>query len=271
MDVIQSYFVNTKTYNNTRTITELVSAQAMLSCKFLKKYGYSTILYTSNDLLKYFQSHPYDDIITIDLAEYEYITKNNFWSGTKLICCEKHPNPYVHVDIDLFLIEDVLSDHINNDIIFLHEEPWMMSDLKLDNALCAEKFNVQLVNSYNAAILGGSNYALLKSNLNLILHYAKNQYSDVNNIIKENLKLSQYKHWLFCVFLEQILLPNNMLKNVPNISTIIDTSKCKNNTEVFSILKKNNVVHLWYLKNFIHYIIGIDNLIKYMTKYYFDS
>lgn len=269
LDVIQSFFVNTETHNNTRASTELVSSQARLSCKFLKKYGYTTVLYTSKDLLKHFKNHPYDSIITLDQEEYEYITKNNFWSGTKLVCCEKHNNPYVHIDIDLFFIEDVLSDHMNSDVIFLHKEPWIIDELKINASLCQQKFDIQLVNSYNAAVLGGLNYTVLKNNLQIILNYAKNQFTDLNDIIKENLNLPQYRNWIFSVFLEQMLLPCGILKNIPNISTVIDTSKCKSHSEVFPILRKNNIIHFWFTKSTLHGVLGIDNLVNYMTKYYF--
>lgn len=268
MDIIQSYFVNTETHNNTRAATELVSSQAMLSCKFLKKYGYTTVLYTSKDLLTVFKNHPYDAIITLDQSEYEYVIKNNFWSGTKLICCENHPNPYVHVDTDLFFIEDVLSDYINDDIIFLHEEPWVISNLKIDLPLCQDKFNIELCNSHNGSVLGGANHQILKNNLVIILDYIKNQSSDINNMIKEDLELL-HNNWIFSVFVEQMLLPSYLLKDINKISTIIDASECTSAGDIFSILRKNKIVHLWFTKSTLHGVLGINNLMNYMTKYYF--
>ena len=268
MDVIQSYFVNTETHNGTRASSELVSSQAMLSCKFLKKYGYTTVLYTSKDLLPKFKNHPYDAIITLDPSEYEYVTKNHFWSGTKLVCCEKHNNPYVHIDTDVFFIEDVLSDHINNNVLFLHEEPWVLKNLKIDKSLCKDKFNVQLCNSHNGGVFGGTNHQVLKNNLRIILDYIKNKSSDINDIIKEDIKIP-YNDWVFSVFVEQVLLPSNLLKDIDKISTMIDTSECKTPGDVFTVLRKNRIIHFWFTKSVLHGVIGINSLIDYMTKYYF--
>ncbi len=264
LDVIQSYFVNTKTDNYTRTNTDLVSRQAMLSCKFLKKHGYTTVLYTSKNLLTHFKNHPYDEIIIIDPSEFDYVTKNHFWSGTKLICCEQHPNAYVHIDIDLFLIEDILSNCKNCDFIFFHQEPWV-DYLKLDTDLYKQLFDSKNIKMYNAAIIGGYNYGLLKTILQNTLYSVKNQSDEINRIIKQNLESNLTSNWIFSAFVEQILLPNKL----PQVSTVIDASECKSLNECLLLLKQHNVLHLWYNKCFLDSVIGIDRLIQYMEKYYF--
>lgn len=265
LDVIQSYFVNTQTDNYTRTNTTLVSHQAMLSCKFLKKHGYTTVLYTSKDLVTHFQNHPYDDILTIDSSELGYVTKNHFWSGTKLVCCEKHPNPYVHIDLDVFLIEDIIRDHTSNNFIFFHEEPWMISSLNLDIPLCDKLFGIKPTVSYNAAIMGGKNQNLLQQHLQKILNLVKNQSDDIKVALKDNLESKQNSNWAFSVLIEQLLFPNSL----PNVHVLLDTKECQNHTSVMPVLKKNNILHLWYAKPFFNETIGIERLMQYMTRYYF--
>lgn len=272
MDTIHSYFLNdtfsAKENNIARSKLDLVSSMSMLSCKFLKKHGYTTILYTSQSLVPIFKNHPYDDIITIDEHEYDYIIQDHFWSGTKLVACSKHNNPYFHIDTDLFLIEDVLSDHLNDKFVTLHEEPWTVPNIDINFDLCNYIFNTTELECYNCAVFGGSDPATINHHIKNILLNTIAKKSHIDTILKKELINPHNKDWIRSVFIEQMLLTGKIKKNI-GISTVVDASECDVWWAVPDLLKAKNIIHLWTYKDPIHYCMGIDNLIKYMTKYYF--
>lgn len=272
MDLIQSYFLNdkisAKENNIARSKLDLVSNMSMLSCKFLKKHGYTTVLYTSQSLVPIFKNHPYDDIITINEYEYESITQDHFWSGTKLVACSKHKNPYLHIDTDLFLIEDILSDHLHSECLTLHSEPWTVPNIDIDFNLCNYIFNINELECYNCAVFGGSNFNIINNTIKNTITQILSYKLYINYVLGKALNNPISKDWIQSVFIEQILLVSNIKKEL-NISTIIDASECDVWWKIPELLKSKNIVHLWTYKDPIHYCLDINNLIKYMTKYYF--
>lgn len=274
MDIIQSYFLNkTQSLNKENAIArsqmDLVSDMAMLSCQLFKKHGYTTVLYTSKSLIDYFKSHPYDSILTIDEEEYSSIVQDDFWSGTKLVVCSKHNNNYLHVDTDLFLIEDALSDYKTSKFLTLHEEPWIHNAINIDRLLCKNVFNVNPIHSYNCGIFGGSSYKIINNNIQEILGFITKKRKTINDILKNELSNPASEHWIRSVFIEQILLISKIIQNV-NISSVVDSSQCKVWWDVPELIRQKNIIHLWTYKDPIHYCLGLDNLIKYMTKYYIN-
>jgi hypothetical protein len=268
MDIIQSYFDNKKC--DIRQNMSLVPEQANISCKLCKKHNYTVVLYTSKNLQKFFKHIPYDDIILIEDDEYLDIIKYNFWSGTKLVACNKHKNPYLHLDTDLFLIENVLADKISSNFLVLHSEPWLKNYLKLDQELCQKIFNLDVTttNSYNCGIFGGQQWNQINSIISNVLGKTTVFAEQIQNIVAKHLNTPD-KNWITSVFLEQIITVNLIKDDLKTISTIINTDKCKEYMNVYEILQNNNIIHLWLLKNCVHKALNIQTLMRYMEKYYF--
>jgi hypothetical protein len=265
MEIIQSYFSNLS--NNIRSNISLVASQSLVSCKFLKKHKYTVVLYTSPDLKDSFKENPYDDIICIDEDEYKDIIKNNFWSGTKLVSCCKHERPYVHIDIDLFLIENILADKINTGLITLHIEPWIKNILKVDHALYSKIYNTQTseLDSYNCAVFGGSDTQIINNAIKRTISTTINNLDTFDSGLVNHINTPD-SSWVKSVFIEQMVLIDSI--PIPP-TTLIDTFHCKNFWDVFSVLKQSNIIHLWMLKSCVSQSIGVDRLMALMNNYYF--
>jgi hypothetical protein len=101
-----------------------------------------------------------------------------------------------------------------------------------------------------------------------VLYDSITQKEHINKIIEEGLLHPINKDWVRSVFIEQMLLISKIKQNL-KISTVIDASSCDVWWTVPELLKRKNIIHLWTYKDGIHYCLDINNLIKYMTKYYF--
>lgn len=270
MLVVQSYFTNTKHF---RSNINLVYRQASLSCRFLKKHKYEVVLYTSEQLKNdVFKNIPYDNIISLDIEQYyDIINLNNFWSFTKLLSVSNLKEPFYHIDTDLFLLENILEPYIEHDFLMFHKEPWINTQIKnnISLPLINSIFNIELsdIMSYNAAIFGGKNIDMIQSEIVKIINILNNNKHLISNIFL--CKNQPNYDWLPSVLFEQVLLPSLIANHVKNISTIINADHCKNFWNVFDLLKKIKVIHLWNAKQQLNHAIGINNLCDYIESYYF--
>ena len=259
MIVVQSYFNNK--FSQTKRFEKHIYAQAKLSVQLLKKHGYNVVLFTDDPLLE--QITYYDEIKHINIQEHNM--PQNFWSSGKLIACSLLNEPYIHIDIDLFLIENVIADYINHNFFCLHNEPYVtyfekiidsIPDFIVDRLLL-DKQNLQC---NNMSIFGGQS-SLINSLINKVLDTAKNNYIDINQIL---LPLPQ-SNWKNAVFYEQVLLTNSYLIK-PN--PIYNFCHDFNNNKVYEQLRKIGVHHLWFKKQYIDKKIGLENYINHLEKKY---
>lgn len=266
MLLIQSFFPNTQ---DLRSNLDSIKTQSLLSCKFLKKHKYTVILYTTEKLKnECFINHPYDDIVSLDLDSYsEIINPKNFWSITKLICAAQQTVPFYHIDTDLFLLEDSISQYHKSQFVTLHPEPWVYQNVK-------KYFNISLINkiykidanyllSYNFGIFGGQNTTTITNCINQLLNI--NQKELLNQQIFLN-TYSKSFNWSPSVFFEQMVLPTYIQKQ-EKIVTIVDNTISIEDT--FKKLKTKQIIHLWIAKQSLETVFGLEKFCNYLEKYYF--
>lgn len=262
---IHSFFKNT---TDIRSDIGLTSRQASLSCKFLKKHNFTTVLYTDHYSIEYFKHIPYDDIIVLDIPSIKPNIPKDCWSVSKLISCSVTNEPYFHIDTDLFLIENHIQNFADSKFFLFHEEPWY----KYTSHIIPEINNLFDYTSYdslhyNNAIFGGKDYININKNiLNLIDAVIENNTNIANILAKEDRKRAK------TVFVEQYLF-NNLIKkelNILSIPLIIKESRqAKNTSDIYRLLKEYDIIHLWINKRIIESNVGINNLLDNLQKKYF--
>ncbi len=264
MIAIHSFFKNT---SDIRSDIELTARQANLSCKFLKKHKFTTILYTDKSCVGYFKHIPYDSIITLDIANIKPNIPKDCWSASKLISCSVTNEPYFHIDTDLFLIENHIQNFADEKFFLLHAEPWYKYTSlirKINNLFDYISYDSL---GYNNAIFGGQNYVDMNKNIiNLIDTVIEND-AKIDNILAP-ITLDAAK----TIFVEQYLF-NNLIKrelNIIEIPLIIKESMtAKGVSNINKLLEESGIIHLWYRKSFIEETIGINNYLDSLEKKYF--
>ena len=271
MLAIHSFFKNT---TDIRSDLRLNARQADLSCKFLKKHKFTTILYTDKSCVGYFKHIPYDNIITLDISDLKPSIPQDFWSAGKLISCSVTKEPYVHIDIDLFLIENCLAEYEDKDFFVFHNESWIKEKLYNEHLVKINQyFNYIDYNSlaYNNAIFGGKQYNIINQQINTLI----DSIIINNTIIDEILfakKPRKENDGAKSVFIEQYLF-NNLVKEIlqiPIIPLVLKESiDCKNSREIYSLMKQYKIIHLWIQKYAINHVIGLNEFLDMLEKKYF--
>ncbi len=265
MILVHSYF-NNKFHNKFRFQKDLY-AQATLSVKFLKKHGYTVVLFTDDSPL--LNIPYYDDIKQIDIQEYNLPA--NFWSAGKLISCLSLNKPYIHIDMDLFLIENVISDYLQRDFFCLHNEPQiaqMFSAMILNiSDYIIQKISLDTKNIVckNMSIFGGNDQKINPLIRN-VLDIAENNSKEINSALANPLAAQHNDNgnsWKHSVFYEQILLTNS-LKIKPDL--IYNFPQDYNHVKQHKALKDSGVDHLWFAKGYIEKVVGISNYLKKLEK-----
>jgi hypothetical protein len=271
MLAIHSFFKNT---TDIRSDIELTAKQANLSCKFLKKHKFTTILYTDRSCIDSFKYIPYDDIIILDISSIRSNIPQDFWSASKLISCSVTNEPYIHVDVDLFLIENCLAEYEDEDFFVFHNESWI-KDKSYNEQLFKinQYFNYIDNNSlvYNNAIFGGKQYNIINQQINTLIDSII-----INNTIIDEILFSKKPRkendGAKSVFVEQYLF-NNLVKEELKMSTIPlvlkESIDHENSRKIYALMKQYQIIHLWVHKNAINNVIGLHELMDMLEKKYF--
>jgi hypothetical protein len=273
MLAIQSYhfFDFDRLNNSQKNIPDNAIKFAEISCPLLNKHGYETILYTSSKYIDLFRHIGYKEIILLD-EEYLKLFPNDFWSIAKLISIKNIRQPFIHCDLDLFILQDI-PNHIKNASFFaFHPEKWIEQKLFYEHANFLSEFfpeiNKSEFMSYNLGLFGGQNFeSINKASSKVLDFFLENQ-----NRIDIELKKVKYYHeidsWYKSVFLEQflmaslIVLSNNML--TPEFIFMSDTMNSTSQD-----MKNYNIIHLWTdIYGNVEKYIGIDNFLKIMKHAY---
>lgn len=121
--------------------------------------------------------------------------------------------------------------------------------------------------SYNAAIIGGVNFDLIKNSAKFILDYISKNNVILDSQLKKNKDYEKNKTWYKSVFLEQVLMVKIILShlNLNEPTTILKGQSTQMQT--CNEMQKHNIIHLW--GKFYHYVettFGVDNFIKKLEK-----
>jgi hypothetical protein len=271
MLAIHSFFKNT---TDIRSDIEITAKQANLSCKFLKKHKFTTILYTDKSCIDSFKYIPYDDIIILDISSIQPNIPQDFWSASKLISCSVTNEPYIHVDVDLFLIENCLEEYGDKDFFVFHNESWIKEKLYNEHLNKINQYFNYIDNNslaYNNAIFGGKQYNIINQQINTLI----DSIIINNTIIDEILfakKPRKENDGAKSVFIEQYLF-NNLMKEALQTSVIPlilkESISCKNSKEIYAIMKQYKIIHLWIQKYAINHVIGLNEFLDMLEKKYF--
>jgi hypothetical protein len=123
----------TKPYLLNKNTTEFKQEQykvlvQLLSVLYWKKFYGEIILYTDNVGLRYYENCGYP---LIDLYDYVDVTTLQgsldinpltFWAGGKLFAVNNEPAPFVMLDLDLFITDDISNEFEGQDLVFSHYE-----------------------------------------------------------------------------------------------------------------------------------------------------
>lgn len=269
MLIIQSLFPNTPMSNKAYFG---LAKQAMLSCRFLKRHGFRVILYTSSHLRdRLFANSKYDEILCLERDLYSTVVVDNFWSGTKLLACSLTKEPYLHVDTDIFFIEDILSELNDERFVTFHAEPWM-DTMYFNDSPESDRIRSQFglregASTFNCAVFGGNEYNLIGSCASSVLHEVRTNRDALNLALKLP---KDEPYWRRSVFLEQICLTNMVTTElgVPP-KQVLELEGSSGIHGACEKMRSKGVIHLWFFKNALDSFVGGEIFADMMEKYYF--
>jgi hypothetical protein len=249
-----------------------ISAQlANLSNKFLQKHKYTTKLFVDKQSIDLFRKIPYDSIEIID-EEFIQTLPKDFWAGGKFYACLKTNEPYIHIDLDLFLIENAIQDIINNsNLFYAYEETWIPSKLNIDRGLLNRIFdNIfvdQSIKSYNCSIFGVKDYLTYNKCVNFMYNIIQKNNDSIDQLISKSINPNTIT-WLKPAIIEQIALPNyaKIQFQINKFSTVINPQTFEQMNHMF---KHINVLHLSSNKHMINSLLGMDRFISMLNRFYF--
>lgn len=113
MKLIHSFFMN----NNIKSIDLFLHISCyMLSCLYAKRAGFEIELHCNTNAYEYFKDIPYDNIIIdLDGVRDDFDIPNEFYAFTKFIVMKDQPLGTIHIDGDVFLINEDFKNILNFD------------------------------------------------------------------------------------------------------------------------------------------------------------
>jgi hypothetical protein len=243
---------------------------ARLSLYFIKKLNYPTCIYLDQKNFNKFDNLKYDEKILLDQSILDKLP-SNVWSLGKLLVFSQIKEPFIHIDFDLFCMQDNFKYFLNEKFLAFHEEPWTDFDIYETDIKHAfsqiellKNQNINDIKVYNCAAVGGNAIPEINKSAQLVLEYA----------IKNKdyfLKRDEFYNsiWSVSVFFEQLLFMNLVKKLLSSdVTCILDE---KTSTEkhqpllnlcdkigvdfIVEEMARKNIIHLWgskekFLKNF---------------------
>jgi len=231
-------------------------ALAAVSNFLAQKQGYRTRLYTDSINYHFFKNIKYDEVVFLD-DEFIKQFPQKGWSLGKLLAMSMVKEPFVHIDFDLLLIND-LPNHIkSNECFAFHRETYFKNLFKQETIYeFYSKYTVQNELNYeetlstNCAIIGGQNFNLINESCNKVIEYSilNKSFFDKN--------YSSRKSGI-AMFFEQILLLN-IIRNKTLLKTIPAVIQEETLEKIRSKAQELKLLHLWGQKSdFFNRVIKI--------------
>jgi hypothetical protein len=232
-------------------------ALAAVSNFLAQKHGYRTRLYTDSINYHFFKNIKYDEVVFLDdefIKQFPHIG----WSLGKLLAMSMTKEPFVHIDFDLLLINDI-PNHIKfNECFAFHNETYFKKNLFRKETIYEfySKYSVQNELNYkeafstNCAIIGGQNFQLINESCNKVI-----EYSILNkSFFEKSYGLPQSR---VAVFFEQILLLN-IIRNKTLLKTIPTVLQEETLEKIRLEGQELKLIHLWGQKaDFFNHFIKI--------------
>ena len=255
MDIIFSYW---KTGHRKFTSLEV----AAMSNHLAKQHGHKTYLYADKSGLELFKNIEYDYRIEMDEKILSKLPAS-VWSLGKLLAISQHRAPFLHIDFDLMLFNDIPPENLSQDFLCAHPEYWFEFDGNSYHKHSA-KLNIIAPRPYshNCCIVGGNKYTEINSAAETIINYC------IENNAEIEIDCEKYKTkltWLMPSLFEQTFFVN-LVKNKLNIDKIPVVFDEININNLYKKFKISNIIHLWGDKLLTHELYDsyiAKNNIKY--------
>jgi hypothetical protein len=174
----------------------IIASMAKISNFLVQSHGYETVFFCENKLYKIFKDIPYNNVQFFEDRIIKEIPKT-YWSLGKLLALGSMNEASLHIDMDLFIFKKFDESIINNEIVCYHPEQWnhYLVECLYDFFIKPEKTIGITPRSYNSAIIGGTNFRLIKDCIDEIFKYFFDNIEELTKLARQNEKFkNQYSH-----------------------------------------------------------------------------
>jgi hypothetical protein len=209
-------------------------------------FGQKITFYTS---LKNTDGLKYSDVKPLDMSGY----RGDLWCSGKLKAIAQQTEPFVHMDLDLFLWKQTPIKTLELPFIVFHHETWAQQFLEYANKIPPPpslKNGYDYFDSQNFAIVGGTNWKDLVECCQEILEHLKTHQDEIIEIAhdKEIKNGTQRLMWT-PVVIEQVWISQMMRKRkIPPKSFLGDKWKPFNpfyHSNIHYRANKRGISHFW--------------------------
>lgn len=229
MKIVFTFWSRAKPFTQISFLKEM----AAVSNFFAQKHGYETVLYTDDLGENFLYKIPYNNILRLPdniLNKFP----NCIWNMGKVLTTSYINEPFIHLDLDLFLYKPIKEEFFKKEAVFFHEEIWMDKTL-LDTSFIIKKFPKNLINksyrSYNCAMFGGTNYKAFNQAAKEVCMFIIENADFLNKMHIQQEKLKNKglvdNHLYLSYLVEQLWIPNLLKNNGINIDIILNDVNLK--------------------------------------------
>jgi hypothetical protein len=245
---------------------EYIVKMAALSNFFAQKHGYSTCLFVDEKSEKLFKNIKYDNIQIFDQKIVQHLPKY-IWSSGKILASTMINEPFIHIDFDLFLIENNLFQ--NKDFFCAFSEPFVVINKKILFEISRKLDKKNSVNrflSLNCAVMGGKSVEIIKNTGTEIIEFIL-----ANKNLLDNYNVLSNSSWMLAVIFEQMFFTNLIFKNLKSSysENLLIQENYKDVKNLENNLLKLGINHLWDKRKYkLDSISYVNNLLEsYYIKY----
>ncbi|MEY4342215.1 MAG: hypothetical protein RL736_5 [Pseudomonadota bacterium] len=239
---------------------------AALSNHFAKKHGYTTHFFGDPKSIDIIKNVEYDHITELSQSELDKIPKC-LWSLSKFLSLQSINEPFLHLDIDLILKNNIDSKILNSEIIAFHTETYVLDKTEsLQRAFPLHPLNRFDLTplSYNCAIFGGQNFEYIKSKANFLLNFVyenKDSFDFLHKLYTYYIKTNKEHFYYPPVLVEQVWLYQLFKQDNKKIVNILGNPGSW--SSLYKNSRKRRIVHLignykmFYKNRIVKYVMEL--------------
>lgn len=251
---------------------------AYISNYLAQKQGYKTVLYIDKkNKEEFINKIPYSEVVEFDDNILEQLPPA-VWSAGKILAASIETRPFLHVDFDLFILNNKFYDYVKNEeFITYHYEPWWSLKTEIGKIFHKEALKYFIKNtdnafkldyskdldSYNCAIFGSckkENIEIINKECQFIIKaLIKSKNIIQNPEFIRHITYNSFKNGGIPVIVEQVIMIYKIHNKLKSHSSII---KINHGKETFEEGLKFGLLHLWGAKK----VDGIKKLLKNKVK-----
>lgn len=214
MNLIQTYFNKNITLDNLNYkggyLSPIINWLSMAySCLLLKRFnpGDNLIFYGNETIVHLFENLfnlPYDEYHIIESKE---VYSDWFYCWPKIITYRDQKDPFIHVDNDIFMWDQLPRELKDAPLVAQHLERDSKFYIDVYNQITKDKINIPdyiktcyegiFVNSYNAGLLGGNDLSFIQEYLSEIKSFIDNNALQISSSERRFLYNVVFEQWLY--------------------------------------------------------------------------